>query len=80
MFHTLVPAIIILLYVDVNRGYFLQAIELFNNLTCVQWKLNSTEVQQEVGHKGYVRVRRSGFFVCLFLLNCYRLNYSIKWS
>nr|XP_022312336.1 uncharacterized protein LOC111117491 isoform X1 [Crassostrea virginica]XP_022312337.1 uncharacterized protein LOC111117491 isoform X2 [Crassostrea virginica] len=42
---------------DVNRGYFLQAIELFNTLTCVQWKLNSTEVQQEVGHKGYVRVR-----------------------
>lgn len=67
MFHTLVPAIIILLYVDVNRGYFLQAIELFNTLTCVKWKLNSTEVQQEVGHKGYVRVRRSVFLcVCFF--------------
>lgn len=43
---------------DVNRGYFLQAIELFNNFTCVMWKPKSPEVAAEVGHEGYVLVRR----------------------
>lgn len=43
---------------DVNRGYFLQAIELFNNFTCVKWKPKSPEVAAEVGHEGYVLVRR----------------------
>lgn len=43
---------------DVNRGYFLQAIELFNNFTCVRWKPKSPEVAAEVGHEGYVLVRR----------------------
>ncbi|XP_052694034.1 uncharacterized protein LOC128172280 [Crassostrea angulata] len=42
---------------DVNRGYFLQAIELFDNFTCVKWKPKSPEVAAEVGHQGYVLVR-----------------------
>nr|XP_022312335.1 uncharacterized protein LOC111117490 [Crassostrea virginica] len=40
-----------------NRKYFLQAVELFNNLTCIRWKERSTEVEAEVGHKGYVKVQ-----------------------
>uniref|UniRef100_K1QWZ9 Metalloendopeptidase n=1 Tax=Magallana gigas TaxID=29159 RepID=K1QWZ9_MAGGI len=40
-----------------NRKYFLQAAELFHNLTCIRWKPRSSEVEAEVGHKGYTLVR-----------------------
>ncbi|XP_062579038.1 blastula protease 10-like, partial [Saccostrea cucullata] len=40
-----------------NRGYFLEAVELFNKLTCIRWKPSSPEVATEVGHTGYVRVK-----------------------
>lgn len=58
LFFVLFINVISFLFPDVNRGYFLQAIELFNQFTCVRWKPNSTEVAEEVGHQGYVLVRR----------------------
>lgn len=58
LFIVLLNQLISFLIPDVNRGYFLQAIELFNNFTCVRWKPKSPEVAAEVGHEGYVLVRR----------------------
>lgn len=58
---------------DANRVYFLQAIELFDNLTCVQWKPKSPEVAAEVGHQGYVLVRRYSLHSVLFLISGYYL-------
>ncbi|XP_034322078.2 uncharacterized protein [Magallana gigas] len=40
-----------------NRKYFLQAADLFHNLTCIRWKPRSSEVEAEVGHRGYTLVR-----------------------
>lgn len=43
-----------------NRKYFLQAADLFHNLTCIRWKPRSSEVEAEVGHRGYTLVRKYG--------------------
>lgn len=41
-----------------NRKPFLGAVKLFDDLTCIKWKPRSSEVKAEVGHDGYVRVKR----------------------
>lgn len=43
-----------------NRKYFLQAADLFHKLTCIRWKPRSSEVEAEVGHRGYTLVRKYG--------------------
>ncbi|XP_056003285.1 uncharacterized protein LOC125661191 isoform X1 [Ostrea edulis] len=40
-----------------NRAPFLEAIELFDNVTCIRFKPRSAAVETEVGHQGYVRVQ-----------------------
>ncbi|XP_056002874.1 uncharacterized protein LOC125661847 isoform X2 [Ostrea edulis] len=40
-----------------NRVEFLEAVALFDNLTCIRWKPRSATVEKEVGHKGYVLVQ-----------------------
>ncbi|XP_062585892.1 uncharacterized protein LOC134247569 [Saccostrea cucullata] len=43
-----------------NRAPFLEAIEIFNQLTCIRFKPSSSSVAAEVGHTGYVRVLNGG--------------------
>lgn len=40
-----------------NRRSFLEAVDLFNNLTCIRWKPRSPEVKAEAGHDGYVKIQ-----------------------